>query len=145
MAEGLIDTTNETPAICFRGEYDAKCVKIYDGDTGNFTFIPPGFDSPRRFRCRLAGYDSAEMNSEDPQQHASAVAARDELSTAILNKIVCLHVVGSDKYGRLLVYVYLDGECINAQMVDRGFAPRKIGVGSSAAQWGRAIHLRNVS
>jgi len=50
--------------------------------------------------------------------------AKGFLKDYLLNKNVTLEFVGDrrDKYGRLLAYVFLDGENVNIKMVENGFA-----------------------
>ena len=52
----------------------------------------------------------------------AAIVARDALSAKILGKTITLRNVTTEKYGRLLANVYLDGECMNDWMLKNGHA-----------------------
>jgi endonuclease YncB( thermonuclease family) len=69
-----------------------------------------------RFSVRLLGIDTAETEKD------AAIVARDVLSAKILGKTITLRNVTTEKYGRLLANVYLDGECINDWMLKNGHA-----------------------
>jgi micrococcal nuclease len=95
-------------------------VKVYDGDTITIISTLPFEDSKYyRFSIRLLGIDSAEIKGNDK---AVAIRARDALSSKILNRTITLRNVATEKYGRLLANIYLDGECINDWMLKNGYA-----------------------
>ena len=135
----------KTPKWSFQGlSVNAKCVKVYDGDTATFVFIPHSGGKPRSFSCRLVGYNSAELKSKDPNEKAIAIASRDYLTSLILNKIVELKLGSFDKYGRILVDVYLPitSSCtvmsltndilpihVNAHMIKAGYGKLYNGTG----------------
>jgi micrococcal nuclease len=112
----------KTPKWSFKGKkVKAKCVKVYDGDTATFVFIPHKGSDPCSFSCRFLGYDSPEIKSKIIEEKELAVKARDYLSSLILNQIVDLELNEFDKYGRILVNVYLpDGKHINTHMLELG-------------------------
>ena len=97
-----------------------KVVKVYDGDT--ITVATILFDVAYRFSVRLNGIDTPEMKGGSAREKEMAVLARDDLSKRIMNKIVTLKNVTTEKYGRVLADVYLDGECINEWMIQQGHA-----------------------
>lgn len=97
----------------------AKCVKVYDGDTIHVVFRLHG--ELIRFKCRMTGYDSPELNSKDADTKAAAFFARDRLAERILDKNIECHFGKFEKYGRLLVTVYYKGENINNWMLDHGY------------------------
>jgi micrococcal nuclease len=85
------------------------CVSVYDGDT---------FELENGEVVRLIGIDSPE------HFEPGGDIARDYLSSLILNKKVIL-VPGDqelDAYNRLLRYVYVDGICVNEEMIRKGYA-----------------------
>lgn len=95
-------------------------VKVYDGDTITIVSNLPYEDSEYyRFSVRLLGIDSAEIKGN---QKALAIKARDALSAKILHHTITLRNVTTEKYGRLLANIYLDGECINDWMLKNGYA-----------------------
>lgn len=97
-----------------------KVVKVYDGDT--ITLATILFDVAYRFSVRLNGIDTPEIKGGSAREKELAILARDELSKRILNKIVTLKNVTTEKYGRVLADVYLDDECINEWMIKLGHA-----------------------
>ena len=126
----LNSCTIKTPKWTFDGiTVNAKCVKVYDGDSATFAFLPPGSSAPFRFACRCLGYNSAEIKSKDASEKAAAVRARDHLTNRILHKIVKLKLGAHDKYGRILVDIYLDGVHINEEMVNLHYGKPYDGTG----------------
>ena len=96
---------------------EGKVIKVYDGDTITIGAIL--YDVAYRFSVRLNGIDTPEIHGPDKER---AVLARDDLSKFIMNKMVRLENVGTEKYGRILADVYLDQVHINQWMLDRGHA-----------------------
>ena len=86
-----------------------KVVKVYDGDT--ITVATP-LDNTRapiyRFSVRLRGIDSPEIRGSSLKEKAAALAARDALSAKVLNQMVFLQNIDTEKYGRVLADVYLE-------------------------------------
>lgn len=106
---------NQTPAnepsstLTPQGSTLFTVTRIIDGDT---------LELSTGQKIRLIGIDTPE--SGDPYYQE----AKQELSSLILNKTITLEkdVSETDKYGRLLRYIYLDDLFINEEMVRRGFA-----------------------
>lgn len=97
--------------------------KVYDGDTITIAAKMPYLNSPYyKFSVRLAGIDSAEMSSKNANEKAKAIEARDALSSKIMGKHVTLTNVKTEKYGRILADVHLDGVHLNEWMIKNGFA-----------------------
>jgi endonuclease YncB( thermonuclease family) len=105
--------------------FDAKIVRVYDGDTC-FAVFKLNNDYVK-FKIRLEGYDSPEMkpalDSKNREcEKKSAQKSKEELEKHVLNKIVKLHCGKWDKYGRLLGTIYIDNNVnINQYMIDNGF------------------------
>ena len=83
----------------------AKCVGYYDGDSIHIVMLFNGHFT--RFRCRLKGIDTAELRSKDAAEKTHAKKARDYLKDRIVGQIVLVRCGRWDKYGRLLVTVFL--------------------------------------
>jgi endonuclease YncB( thermonuclease family) len=98
--------SRKTQRFTIKGEFIAKCVSVYDGDTIQAVFKYN--DKLQRFSCRMAGYNTAEMRSLDPSEVIAANNAKKALAELVLDKIVYLTAHGFDKYGRLLVDIRLD-------------------------------------
>lgn len=97
-----------------------EVVKVYDGDTITIVAKLPYMTSDYyRFSVRLLGIDCAEIKGNEKE---TAKKARDALSNKILNRKITLRNVTTEKYGRLLANIYLDGECINDWMLTSGYA-----------------------
>ena len=100
-----------------------RVLRCYDGDT---IHIAAKLDLPKsetyKFSVRLAGIDCPEMRSDDENEKATAIKARDELASMINGKIVELKDVSKEKYGRLLADVVLDGLSCSGYLVSKRLA-----------------------
>lgn len=122
---------------------NALVTSVYDGDTCTVMFTLPGTDLLTKFKLRMYGYDSPEMKprKDIPQRDehiAAAHRARDELIRLIggherienggQRRIVQIHCMDWDKYGRLLGRVYFTEPGtnvrvdVNQYMIDAGYA-----------------------
>lgn len=100
-----------------------KVVKVYDGDTITIAAKLPYPESPvYRIAVRLNGIDTPEIKGQTQKEKDLAKHIRNTLHDKIFDKIVELKNTSSEKYGRLLADVYLDGICINEWLIDQGFA-----------------------
>ena len=112
-------TITTVPLFTLKGQsHWAKCVKCYDADTIHIIIKFHG--EFVRFRCRLAGVDTAEIRSVDHEEKQHAIAARDWVRDAILGGIVLVRCGDFDKYGRLLIDVHVpEGEQGGGEPIDR--------------------------
>ena len=90
--------------------FNAKVVRVYDGDTCFAVFIYNS--SPVKFKIRMEGYDSPEMKPllttiNRNKEIENAIKAKEALEKLVLNKIVILECGKWDKYGRLLGKIYV--------------------------------------
>ena len=92
-----------------------KVSRVIDGDT---------FEMTSGSRIRLIGVDTPEIKNKEMAIDCFALEAKKKLDSLIAGKVVTLEkdVSEMDKYGRLLRYVYLDGEMVNETLVKEGFA-----------------------
>ena len=98
-----------------------KCIKVYDCDT--ITVAAEVGGSFYRFQIRLYGIDGPEMKSANPLEKEKAKIARDKMAAIILDKIVIVHIISSDKYGRLLSKVITtDGVDMSEHLLSTGLA-----------------------
>jgi endonuclease YncB( thermonuclease family) len=117
--------------------YQAKCVKVYDGDT--ITVVFKVFGAFHKFSIRMDGYDSPEMRSKntDPQkkelEKSWACKSRDFLSDIILDKVITLKCKDYDKYGRIMAVVELEGKNINDLMISNGYT--RVYDGGHKCEW----------
>lgn len=99
---------------------DAKIIKVYDGDTVTAIFYLN--NELYKWSCRLTGIDTPELKTKDESEKILGLKARDALKEKILDKIVKLHCYEFDKYGRLLVDIYLEDLHINKWLIDENYA-----------------------
>lgn len=100
-----------------------KVVKVYDGDTLTVASRLPYPSSPLyRFQVRLAGIDCPEMKTKNESEKQVALLAKEFISSRVLNKMIELQNVETEKYGRLLARVYCDGRCINDELCEQRLA-----------------------
>jgi micrococcal nuclease len=109
-------------------EYFVKDVtNVVDGDTIDVV-IDLGFDILFQSRVRLAGIDTPESRTSDKMEKALGLEAKEYLKKHIKSaKSVVIRTEkmdSSEKYGRILGWVYLDGdsESINNKMINDGYA-----------------------
>jgi micrococcal nuclease len=104
-----------------------KVLKVVDGDTIDVD-IDLGFNISYTQRVRLAGIDTPESRTKDAREKALGLEVKDKLKKAIdAAKDVVVKTElpdSSEKYGRILGWVYLDGatKSINEQLIDEGYA-----------------------
>lgn len=91
--------------------FEAKVVKVYDGDTA--TVIS---EDGRKLKIRLFGIDAPERDQDFGKKSGAT------LSRMINRKEVEIDVVAEDKYGRLVGIIYLGKRNINEEMVKKGLA-----------------------
>ena len=109
-------------------EYHVKKVtKIVDGDTIDVD-IDLGFDISFSSRVRLAGIDTPESRTTDLAEKALGLEVKDKLKQLIGNAksivIKTEKMDSSEKYGRILGWLYLDGAetSVNDALVAGGYA-----------------------
>lgn len=118
-----LEDAKKAPKFSLAGlRVPAIITKVYDGDTIHAVFASTEWGSYHRWSCRLFGINTPELRSEDPQETLLAINARDALAERILHKEVTLYVGKFEKYGRLLVTVYFEGENMNEWLVREGHA-----------------------
>lgn len=98
----------------------ALITRVIDGDTVK-AVVDLGFGinyQPNSFR--LAGIDCPELR-KDPEK---AQAAKKYVEEQILNKEVEFKSLKTGKFGRFLVFIYVDGnrKSLNDELVEKGFA-----------------------
>lgn len=101
-------------------EVMGTCCSAYDGDSVKCIFEFNG--KKYRWNCRLDGIDTPEIRSKNVLEKKAALEARDFLREKILDKDIKIKCGKFDKYGRVLVNIWKDKECINELMVNNGYA-----------------------
>ena len=109
-------------------EYFVKEVKnVVDGDTID-VIIDLGFDILFSSRVRLAGIDTPESRTTDKAEKALGVEAKEYLKKHLKDaKTIVIRTEkmnSSEKYGRILGWVYVNGESesLNNKMINDGYA-----------------------
>lgn len=91
-------------------ETSGKVVYVTDGDT--FHMLIDG----EKVKVRMAGIDAPETSQP------YGLEAKEHLMSMIKENEVSIIVDETDRYGRLVAYVYLDGKDINREMILSGYA-----------------------
>lgn len=106
-------------------EYNATVERVVDGDTVDVD-VDLGFSVHHKRRLRLRGINTPELHAKDNLVRAKALAAKDALTAALAKGPLVIRTFkdGSDKYGRMLAQLYVNGDAIsvNDQLVAQGFA-----------------------
>jgi micrococcal nuclease len=109
-------------------EYFVREVKnVVDGDTID-VIIDLGFDILFSSRVRLAGIDTPESRTTDKAEKALGLEAKEYLKKQLKDsKSVVIRTEkmdSSEKYGRILGWVYINGESesVNNKMINDGYA-----------------------
>jgi micrococcal nuclease len=107
--------------------YVRKVEGVVDGDTIDVT-IDLGFDILFASRVRLAGIDTPESRTKDLAEKVLGLEAKEYLKKALKDaKSVVIKTEkmdSSEKYGRILGWVYINGDTVslNDMMINDGYA-----------------------
>ena len=107
--------------------YVKKVESVVDGDTID-VLIDLGFDILFQSRVRLAGIDTPESRTKDLKEKALGLESKEYLKKALKDaKSVVIKtekIDSSEKYGRILGWVYVDGNTVslNDMMINDGYA-----------------------
>ena len=107
--------------------YVRKVENVVDGDTID-VIIDLGFDILFASRVRLAGIDTPESRTSDKAEKVLGLEAKEYLKKALKDaKSVVIKTEkmdSSEKYGRILGWVYINGDTVslNDMMINDGYA-----------------------
>jgi micrococcal nuclease len=107
--------------------YVRKVENIVDGDTID-VLIDLGFDILFQSRVRLAGIDTPESRTSDKAEKVLGLESKEYLKKHLKDaKSVVIKTEkmdSSEKYGRILGWVYVNGdtESLNDKMINDGYA-----------------------
>jgi micrococcal nuclease len=107
--------------------YVRKVENVVDGDTID-VLIDLGFDILFQSRVRLAGIDTPESRTKDLAEKALGLEAKEYLKKHLKDaKSVVIKTEkmdSSEKYGRILGWVYINGDTVslNDMMINDGYA-----------------------
>ncbi|PGK52246.1 nuclease [Priestia megaterium] len=98
--------------------FDAKVVKVSDGDTVTISF------NGKEERVRMLLVDSPESVHPSKPVQPYGVEASDFTKKSLTGKDVEVELGNPerDKYGRLLAYLYVDGKMYNETLLEKGLA-----------------------
>ena len=100
-----------------------KVIKVYDGDTITIGQKLPFKNSPiYRFSVRINGIDCPEIKTKDADEKECAQLAKQFVTKLILNEIVTLKNINTEKYGRILADVYYKKNNIKDLLLERHLA-----------------------
>ena len=109
-------------------EYNVKkVIKIVDGDTIDVD-IDLGFNISFSQRVRLAGIDTPESRTKDAREKALGLEVKNKVKFSMesAKKVVIKTELpdSTEKYGRILGWVYLDDstKSLNEQLIEEGYA-----------------------
>lgn len=122
-------------------EIDGYVCSVYDGDTITAVFPFPETSIKYKWRCRLDGIDTPEIRTKDKLEKCKGIEVRDILRSKILNKTVHLKCKNMDKYGRVLVTIYFNGECINDWLITNKYAKKYDGGCKSVWNFSKNINV----
>ena len=107
--------------------YVRKVENVVDGDTID-VLIDLGFDILFQSRVRLAGIDTPESRTKDLKEKTLGLESKEYLKKALkAAKSVVIKTEkmdSSEKYGRILGWVYINGDTVslNDMMINDGYA-----------------------
>ena len=109
-------------------EYFVKSVtNVVDGDTID-VIIDLGFDILFSSRVRMAGIDSPESRTRDLKEKALGLESKEYLKKTLKDAksiiIKTEKMNSSEKYGRILGWLYINGDTVsvNDMMINDGYA-----------------------
>jgi len=101
-----------------------RVIKVYDGDSITIAGRIPELknDVIYKFNLRLNRIDTPEIKTNNPIEKEYAIKVRDILSEKIMNKMVNIKVLKTDKYGRYLAEVSYKKLNINTWLLQNNYA-----------------------
>jgi len=102
-----------------------KVTKVVDGDTIDVD-IDLGFNISYSQRVRLAGIDTPESRTKDLHEKKLGLESKEWLKKALENtKTIVIKTEkpnSTEKFGRILGWLYVDDVNLNLAMIDQGYA-----------------------
>ena len=126
-----------------------KVVKVVDGDTIDVD-IDLGFSVSFFSRVRLAGIDTPESRTTDAKEKVLGLEVKEKLKKELAAaKDVVIKTEkpdSSEKYGRILGWVFLDGSdvSLNQKLINEGYA-WTYGGGTKIKDFNELVTKRQVS
>ncbi|MGD0856928.1 MAG: thermonuclease family protein [Dehalococcoidia bacterium] len=113
-----IDEVSNAAGASGSSRIEAEVTRVIDGDTIEVNI------KGVRYKLRYIGMDTLELDSIDTNTRNIAMKAADINGEMVGHKTVEIEkdVSETDRYGRLLRYVYAGGFMVNAELVKSGYA-----------------------
>ena len=101
-----------------------RVIKVYDGDSITVAARIPELKNNTiyKFSIRLNRLDTPELRTSNHIEKEYAIKIRDLLSERIMNKMVNIKVIKTDKYGRYLAEILYKKLNINDWLINNGYA-----------------------
>ena len=101
-----------------------RVIKVYDGDSITIAARIPELKNNTiyKFSIRLNRLDTPELRTNNHIEKEYAIKIRDLLSERIMNKMVNIKVIKTDKYGRYLAEISYKKLNINDWLINNGYA-----------------------
>lgn len=100
-----------------------RVIKCYDGDTITIaSYLPYNESKLYKFSVRINGIDCPEIRGKTENEKKCALLSKIAVENKILNKIVTLDNVGTEKYGRILADVIIDNISIGPWLIEQNLA-----------------------
>lgn len=114
------DTVHFVPPIS-----GGTVIKVYDGDTITIANRLPYTKSPLyRFSVRIKGIDCPEIRGSNESERICAQIAKDFVYNLVMDQNIILDNMKTDKYGRILADVLVEGENLGDLLIRSRLAVR---------------------
>ena len=106
-----------------------RVIKVYDGDSITIAARIPNLKGKQifKFNIRLNRIDTPEIKTKNDTEKAYGLVIREYLNEKIMNKMVDIEIIKTDKYGRYLAEIFYKKENINTWLIDNRYAVEYFG------------------
>lgn len=108
-----------------------KIIRVIDGDSvvAIFKFNNQFY----KYNFRINGIDTPEINSKNEYEKKKGIDTKIYVQNLLINKILFAEFLDFDKYGRILLNLYLNSnENISEHLINGGYANKYDGRGKSS-------------
>lgn len=119
----VIDQTNISKFTFKNYKTLIKIIKVIDGDsvTAIFKFNNQFY----KYNFRINGIDTPEIHSKNEYEKKIGIDAKIYVHNLLINKILFAEFLDFDKYGRILLNIYLNNnENISEHLINGGYAQK---------------------
>ncbi len=97
-----------------------RVIKVIDGDT--ITGIYKFKDEFYKSNFRIIGVDTPEIHSKIKEEKRAAINAKKYLEELLLDNIVNVEFLDYDKYGRILINIFINNITVSSLLIAGGYA-----------------------